>query len=181
VLAALVVTGCGSSNSDARPRHASTTVPATSIARSTTTVDQEAADKAEITATFQGWGNLVRDLEAETTKWDVEKAMRFLDGPALVDATDWVPKWQASGKRAVTPRSSRAHFAIEDLTVKGDEAELRTCEVNDLVTESADGSILDDTVKTHFAIWEARRMPSGWRLWSVTKSWSKDGVAPCGN
>lgn len=181
MLGALVASGCGSSGSHGAQQPATTTRPASTIARTTSTVDQLAADKAEITDTFNGWGTLVQDLEAESTKWDAAKASQFIGGPVLENARGWVPKWQKARKRAIRPKDSKAHFAVQQISVAGDHAVLRTCEVNDLVTESSDGSVLDDSVKTHFAIWEARRGPNGWRLWSVKKSWSEDGVAKCGS
>lgn len=177
----LVAAGCGSSGAKSAPGGSNPTRPASTIVHSTTTIDQLAADKAEITATFNGWGELVGQFEAETKKWDESQATRFIGGPALVDARDWIPKWQAAGKRAVRSKNSKAHSAVQQIDVTGDRASLRTCEVNDLVTEAADGSVLDDSVKTHFAIWTVRRQPKGWKIWSVTKSWSEDGVSKCGS
>jgi hypothetical protein len=179
VLAALVVTGCGSSSSDARPRHASTTAPATSIARSTATVDQEAADKAEITATFQGWGALVADYYAEKNQWDENRSRIFITGKFLESARSGVKSWQALGKRTREPKHSIAHSEIDIESIDGRVAQVSECQVNDLIVESKNGSILDDRVGTYRLEWRATKVGSDWKISELVSSKLTVGQKAC--
>ena len=144
-----------------------------------TTVDPTAADKAEITKLVLDWERLVRQFKGQHVNWDKEVAAQHVGGAVLEDAADWIPKWQFAGKRSMPPIGSRTRVTLENVEVAGATAVVRTCEVNDMVTEAADGSVLDDSVNMHSATWVAKRTSAGWRLWDVESSKTKPGVSKC--
>jgi hypothetical protein len=179
-MVALVAAGCGSSSSDAGPRPATTTRPATSIARSTTTVDQEAADKAEITDTFNGWVELEKQFEMEKLKWTDALATKYLDGPFLSFSRSWITKWQAQGKKTRPPLHSMWKSSLDILELDERDAVGYSCIVDDLIAETKGGATLDDRLVTHFAHMKFRMVDGIWKIWDVIDQRTVNGEKSCG-
>ena len=177
-LAVLVAAGCGSSGSDAGSRHA-TTRPPTTTARPTTTVDQEAADKAEITATFNGWVKLEKQFEMEKLKWSDDIALKYIDGPFILRSRDWITKWQAEGRSARKPAHPIKSETFEFRSLNRSSAIVDTCQVNDYIALAKDGSVIDDGIAAHFATVEFRHVGGHWRIWNVTDQQVQRGLKTC--
>ena len=86
----------------------------------------------------------------------------------------------ALGHRVRIPVKSQSRNRVIDVEIEGDVASGRTCEVDDAIVESLEGIVLNDRVTTFHADWEARRLPSGWRIWSSDRRSSEEGVQSCG-
>ena len=179
MVGALVTAGCGSSGAKSAPRGSHTTRPATTIANSTTTIDQLAADKAEITAVFNGWVQLNNDLKQSSNDWQDPRLSNFLAGDALNWSKKVLKERHQKGETSRAAEPSKARAKVLSIRIMGGSADVSTCEVNDSVLIAKDGSILDDRVVTYFDMTSWRRIKGKWRMWSGLSERTVAGEQKC--
>lgn len=181
VALAITMTGCGSSHDRTGPDTGKRSGTTNSVATTDppTTADPTAKDRAEIRRVFDGWVGLEREFEMEKTKWSDELAKQYIGGPFLEFSRDWITKWQASGQYSGPPKHPiySSYFRIS--TIDDTSATAEICAINDLITYSSNGTVLDDSTAAHFGTIKFHKTDQGWRFWDVLDQHKEKGVRAC--
>ncbi len=182
VVALLVLTGCGSSDSAAPTDVPPSPEPVPSVDGPSPVVEA-AAEREQVEqevlaaylASWEAW-----DAATDPANPELPGLAETSTGPALKAAVDQIAAWRASGRVAHDPEDSISEHRAEVVSVDGQEATVRDCSIDDgLVVIAATGEVVNDAIETidfeASMVIEAGR----WKLSSlkVVESW--EGVGGC--
>jgi hypothetical protein len=178
VALALLVAGCGGSGEPAAVGEAPSASTTASTAPTSTTSSRAETEQAVLDAYHAGWDAYT--AASDPADPEFPGLAETSTGPALQQAQEQLTAYQITGRVGRYPQGSIAEHRAEVVSVRGDEATVRDCNIDDgqLVIAATD-EVVNDLVAT--VLFEASMVVEDgrWKVRSlkVVEKW--DGVAGC--
>ncbi len=183
VAVALVVGACG----DDDDQSAVDLTTTTSVEETTTTAPPETTTTAaptpeeEVLAAYQGyWAAVNEGFGPPQAKPELPAFRQYATGEVLPGIVQRAQEAKAKGSIFEIPEGARYSHRAEVVSIDGDTATVRDCNVDDSVElNAATGEVIDDGVSTRLYISMLVREAGQWKVAVLNRESTWEGVAGC--
>lgn len=181
----LAVGACGSAGDDSgqtgADRSTSTTVETTTTAPPETTTTAAPTPEERALAAYQGYWAAVNEAFAPPqVRPDLPALRQYATGEVLAGIVRRAE--EVKGRDSVTRLRENGQYVhrAEVLSVNGDTATIRDCNIDDVIEENATtGQVIDDGVSTRLYISMLVLEDADWKVAVLEREMAWEGVAGC--
>lgn len=181
---ALALAGCGSAGDDGQPAGETTTTAAeattTTAPPETTTTAAPTPEEQVLAAYHAYWAAVDEAFGPPQVRPDLPALRQHATGEVLAGIVEAAESLKAEGGIFRIPENGQYVHRAEIVSIDGETATVRDCNIDDTVEENATtGEVLDDAVSTRLYIGMLVREDGQWKVAVLNREMTWEGVAGC--
>lgn len=181
VAAGLVLGACGGGENAADLTTSTTAEQTTTTAPPETTTTAAPTPEEEVLAAYHAyWAAVDEAFSPPEARPDLPAFRQYATGEVLPGIVQRAQEAKADGSVIQIPEGARYSHRAEVVSIEGDTATVRDCNVDDTVEVNATtGEVIDDRVSTRLYIGMLVREVGQWKVAVLNQEGAWEGVAGC--